>query len=207
MNLGESYHSRIYKDFYELHHDSYDSVMRFYELNVRLIENLPFEEQIELLAEYLNACFETAAYKKFIHYADDLIEASIYHNIVKLRGKNIYQETLFRKAASYFNLGDFNSAMYIARELYNMDPQNPSYRLLVRKCRMADHSGIIRRLRNVALFLLPFTVVLIAFELLFVPHFFPEWSQGFDGIKIWIFLLAMGLIASAELILRMDHKK
>ena len=207
MNFGESYHSRIYKDFYELHHDSYDSVMRFYELNERLIENLPLEEQIELLAEYLNACFETAAYEKFIHHADDLIEASIYHNIVKIRGKDIYQETLFRKAASFFNIGDLHSATYIARELYSIDPQNPSYRLLIRKCRMADHSGIVRRLRNIALFLMLFTVLLIAFELLFVPHFFPEWGEGFNAIKIWVFVLAMGLIAAAELVVRLESTK
>jgi tetratricopeptide (TPR) repeat protein len=204
MNLKGPQHSRIYNDFYELHHDSYASVMRFYELNLRAIEHLPLEEQVELLAEYLNACFESAAYHKFINYADELIESVIFHNISQYRGRDLYQDTLFRKAASYYNIGNVQSAMHIARELKKMDPQNPNYRLLFRKCRMSDHSTFVRKIRNTALFLLLFTSLLIAFELLLVPRFFPGYTSSVNVLKIAAFVMAMLLIGVAEIILRVE---
>ena len=96
---------------------------------------------------------------------------------------------------------------WLAKELKKMDPQNPSYRMLYRKCRMADHSGLVRKLRNCAMFLLLFTMLLIAFELLLMPRLFPHVDVEFTGMKLVVFLSAMGLIAAAEIVLRIDEKK
>ncbi len=126
-------HSQVYIEFYELHRDSYDSIVYFYEHQQKAIRQLPLEEQLELLAEYLNACFETAQYHKYLAHVDELIESLIIYNVQTIHGKDEYTASIFRKAAALFNLERYNESILLVKQLRRMEPHNQNARILYRR--------------------------------------------------------------------------
>lgn len=147
-------HSQVYNEFYELHHDSFESIVFFYERNQYAIQRLPLEEQLELLAEYLNACFETAAYYKYLARVDELIESLIQYNIVYIHGRDEYNNSLFRKSAALFNLERYEESTHIVKQLCKMNPRNENARILYRRNlyqTLPDTGRVIRHMSGVGL--------------------------------------------------------
>lgn len=143
-------HSQVYMEFYELHRDSYESIVFFFEHHQPAIRQLPLEEQLELLAEYLNACFETAQYRKYLRHVDELIESLIMYTVDTDLGKKEYTKAIFRKSAALFNIEAYEESMFIVKQLCRMEPHNTNARLLYRRNLYNNLSVRHRAIRNCA---------------------------------------------------------
>lgn len=160
-----SRHSQVYKDFYELHRDSFQAIVSYYESNQFSIRRLPFEEQLELLAEYLNACFETAGYQKYLDHVDELIENLLIDRIEIDRADDIFHEALFRKSACLFNLERYEASLDISRQLCRLDPTNRNARVLYRRNLYQNLPAMMKHIRYMAAFGLLLAAVMTAVTL------------------------------------------
>ncbi len=115
--LKSTYHSQIYRDFRDIEPTEYRAITRFYEDHVDAIHQLDFEEYFELLVAYTDALFEIGVYERHLLIVDEVIETTILKNIKFFEQEDIYYRMLFRKAASLFNLLEFEKAAHILREL------------------------------------------------------------------------------------------
>ena len=121
---SQTYHSPIYRNFRNIEAGEYRHIIRYYERYEKEILQLDFEEYVELLVTYTHALFEIGDYRKHLLMADVVIRTSILQNVTKVRGKEIYHATLFKKAASHYNLHEYSEAKHILEELIKMNPYN-----------------------------------------------------------------------------------
>jgi len=195
-------HSQVYIEFYELHRDSYDSIVFFYEHHQGPIRQLPLEEQLELLAEYLNACFETAQYHKYLVHVDELIESLIMYNVETIQGKNEYTASIFRKAAALFNLERYDESIFLVKQLCRMEPRNQNARILYRRNLYQNLSRRLRVVRNTSAIGLLLAALITAVILFAGQYILEDWLQFMTITRNVIFVSSLVTLFAMELKIR-----
>ena len=195
MNHFKTYRSKIYRDFKAIAATDYRAVVRYFEENEKEICGLDFEEYFELLTAYTHALFEIGAYSKHLLMAPVVIEASIENNIHFYKGEDIYFKTLFEKAASFFNLHEYQKAAHILRELIKIDPYHDDTIAFLQKCERRQRPKMIRNARAFAMFAFLISALIISLEVLFIRPFYDDFLAGIEIARTalfglgWMFLL------------------
>lgn len=195
-------HSQVYIEFYELHRDSYESIVFFFEHHQPAIRQLPLEEQLELLAEYLNACFETGQYRKYLHHVDELIESLIMYTVDSDLGKKEYTKAIFRKAAALFNLEYYKESIHIVKQLCRMEPHNVNARLLYRRCLYNNLSTKFKYIRNGAAVAMLLSAVLTGVALIGGQYFQSAWVDSLNIVRNVTLATSLGVLMGLELRIR-----
>lgn len=199
MNHFKTYHSKIYRDFKAIAATEYRAVVRYFEENEKEICGLDFEEYFELLAAYTHALFEIGAYSKHLLMAPVVIEASIENNIHYYKGEDIYFKTLFQKAASFFNLHEYQKAAHILRELIKIDPYHSDSVAFLKKCERRQRPKLVRNTRAAAMFIFLISALVISFEVLFVRPFYKNFFDEVELLRTALFALGWLCLLSGEL--------
>lgn len=204
MNSSKTYRSQVYRDFQELEETAWHSITRFYEERERTIVNLEFKEYFELLLCYTNALFEIGAYRKHIRMANQVIEISIFQNIHLFQGQDIYYGTLFRKAASHYNLMHYNKCSHILRELIKLNPLDSDNSNFLKRCLRSQYPEYIKKTRAVAVFMFLITALIICVEVLLISNFYPFYEPYIMLIRNIIFGVGVAILAGGDLYHRWD---
>jgi len=195
-------HSQVYLEFYELHRDSYDSIVYFFEHHQGAIRQLPLEEQLELLAEYLNACFETAQYHKYLAHVDELIESLIIYNVETIHGKDEYTSSIFRKSAALFNLERYEESTFLVKQLCRMNPRSQNARILYRRNLYQNLSRPHQILRHASAAGLLLTAVLTAVDVFGGRFIQSAWLCGILIVRNIVFVTSLLTLLVMELRIR-----
>lgn len=177
MSYLPAYRLKLYRNFKALEVNDFYGIVRYYERFEDAIRTLDFDEYFDCTLAYANALFETGNYGKHIVMSDHLLELLILHNIETWGGEDWYAKTLFRKAASLYQLQQYPKAEHILRELLKL---NPSDRMTLRfliSCLLRQRPSWLHRLRAAAILLTLCAALIVALELFVVKPFFPDWYQ------------------------------
>lgn len=186
----QSYHSSIYRNFLEIEPDDFQKIVSFFQDNEEEIKKIEFPEYFELLVTYVNALFEIGDYRKHLDFVDVVIENSILRNIQYFKGEDIYRKMLFKKAASFFNVREFNKADYVLRELIKIDPFEKDSIQFLKKCLGKSRTSTIRFTTGLSIFLILTTFLIFAVEILYIKPFYTSYSTLFKYLRIGSFLLS-----------------
>ena len=200
MNQPHVYYSQLYRNFRAIEPVEHRKVVYFYERHESEIKLLDFPEYFELLNAYTKALFEIEAHQKHLMMADIVIELSFEENIVEINGQEIFQATLFRKAASFYQLQEFPKAIYILNELIKIDPEDIQVAHFLELCLRKSHPKLIRSTRAIAIFIFLATAFVISIEALFVRPFFPDWILFVEKIRNMSFILGIFILGIGEFI-------
>jgi tetratricopeptide (TPR) repeat protein len=203
-NLSVTYYSKIYKEFKAIEGNEYLSIVRFYESYKDNISHLNFSEYFELLISYTNALFEIGAYQSHVKVVDTAIQISISNNIKFYNGRDIYAELLFKKAASCYNLMEYDQTEHILRELIKISPYNEMAHLFLKKCLLRKKTVYLSNLRGIAILLLLATALIIAVELIFIRTLFTAYSSIFEIIRNTTFVCSLLLIIGSAILHRVQ---
>jgi len=193
-NLSSTYYSKIYKEFKEIATNEHLSIVRFYESYESDITQLNFTEYFELLISYSDALFEIGAYQNHIKAVDMAIQCSILNNIKFYNGQDIYIDLLFKKAASCYNVMEYDQAEHILRELVKISPYNELVHRFLKKCLQKKKPAYLKNARGLAILLLLSTALVIAIELLFVRTLMNDYISIFETIRNTTFVTSLVLI-------------
>lgn len=182
-----TYRSKIYRDFRSINPAEHSKVVRFYERNEREITALEFDEYVELLLAYTQSLFELALYSKHLQMADIVIELSIVENLREFNGEELYESTLFRKAASYFHLKQYSKTEYILKELIKINPNDKMNLYFLERCLVKQNHQNQQKMRAVAIVLLLLAAVFICIEMLIIRPLFVEWVNIFELTRNFLF--------------------
>jgi len=203
MTFSQStYHSKIYRDFKDIDASAYRTITRFYEEREEDIQQLEFGEYFELLHAYTSALFEIGAYRKHLLMADVVIEISILQNIHQFQGKDVYCDMLFKKAASHYNLLEYDQAEHILRELIKINPSDLDTVAFLKKCLRRQRPRYVKGTRAVAVLLFLLTAVVIALDILVIRHFYTLYESTADLIRNGLFVTAWLVLIAGDLWLR-----
>ncbi len=195
----KTYHSRVYRDFRAIDPRQWHNIVRFFEQHEEDIKLLEFEEYFELLVAYTNALFEIGAYEKHLLMVDAVIETVVANNITFFQGEELFNASLFRKAASCFHTFRLKKAEYILRELLKIDPYHKDAKRFLKKCLRSKHPPVIRNARAISVLLFFITAIIICAELIWARNFHPEWLKYLHLIRNTIFASGMLLLAGSTL--------
>ncbi len=168
--------SPCYRSFKEIDSQAYHTLIRFFEEHAFIIKGLDFDEYFEILTSYVRSLFEAGAYQKHADMADVVIEAAIINNLKVYRGDDIYEKTLFQKAASLFHLQKFLPATHILSELIKINPNEASYRMFLNKTRLQIKPRYLYVFHGLAVVLYLFAILVVSIQTFYLDPFKPDWS-------------------------------
>ncbi len=208
MYPQSKYRSKLYRDYRAIEPGEWRKLVHFYEENEAEIRALDFEEYFELMNAYTNALFEIGSWQKHLLMADAVIEASIQENIGEFQGEDVFQNTLFRKAASCYQLYEPERTEYILRELLRINPKHTDASLFLKKCLRTMRPWLVRQTRALAVLLFFLAAANILLELFVVRNFYEHLTRTVQFL--WWGILALGalVLAGGELLhyLRCDRE-
>ncbi len=198
----QKYQSKVYQIFKEIGEQEYQTIVRFFEEHEQDIQLLTFEEYFELLFSYTNALFEVGAYSNYIDTCDFAIESSIQFNVKDFNGEDIYRKLLFRKAASYYHLMQYDEAEHILQELIRMKPKDKLAIRFLKKCKIARQPGFVQSTRAASVLLFIIAAVVIAFEQFYIKPFLSEHTVTIMLTRNIIFGLGWLVLIGGDLTMR-----
>lgn len=202
-----TYHSKLYRDFKEIAGTDYRGVIRFYEENEQQIQKLDEDEHFDLLASYVNSLFEIGAYQRHLLMVDLVIETTVDQNIKSYRGEDLFYNSLFKKAASLYNLRKYAKAEYILCELIRIDPSNEEVPLFLKKCYRRKSPRLIQHTRAASIFLFLLTALIISIEVLFVRPFYDMYTPLIERSRFSTFGLGCFMLVAGDFLHRWQAEK
>lgn len=195
MLSQSTYHSKEYRDFRAIEPGDWRCVIRFYEKNEAAIRGLDFEEYFELLLAYTDALFEIGAWQKHLLMADVVVETSVMENLPEFNGREVFKHSLFRKAASHFNLLELQQTEHVLRELLRIAPHDSDCAVFLQKCLRTMRPWLVRQTRALAVVLFFVAALTIVLEILVVRNFYESYTMTVR--YAWWGTLGLGLVALA----------
>lgn len=201
MHISKSVkHSRVYLNFKEIEIGEFREIVRYFEDNEYQIQHLEFGEYFELKIVYLIALFEIGAYHRYLSKVEELIAATILHNIKYHKGEDIYQKLLFKKAAAYYHLLQMEKAEHILYELIKMNPHDEVVILLLKKCLQKKQPAYVRHTRALSILAFLFAAVIISVEVLLIRNFFQLYADSFEFYRNVVFFFGLLLLVGGDLL-------
>lgn len=189
------HYSKTYRELRAIDPTDYHRIIRTYEEREQEIGRLDVVEHFELTVFYVDALFETAAYREHQMMVDLVIRASIEHDIryVPGREQEVFEYQLFRKAASAFRIGEYAVAEHVLRELIRMRPRKETYFRVLRTTLFRQHRNIQQFGRATCIFCMLLTALVVTLNVLVVSNFYPQ----FAGLVTWLSIdvFTIGLMA------------
>lgn len=187
------YYSKTYRELRAIEPTDYHGIIRMYEEREQEIGRLDVVEHFEITVLYVDALFETGAYREHQLMVDLVIHASIRHDIryVPGREEEMFEYQLFRKAASAYRIGEFATAEHVLRELIRMRPGREVYFRFLRTTLFRRKSGTLQFGRAACIFCMLLTALVVTVNLLVIQSFYPALAPAFTGVSIAIFAMGM----------------
>lgn len=179
-----SYPSRIYRDFFSISPSDYQGIIRFFERNEEVIHQLAWDEHLELLGGYAGALFAVGEYRKYLLIADVLIEAALDGAIPT---PPPFEQLLFRKAASYYQIAAYEKASHVLEELIRIRPEHEDARLFLLKVTGKKQERLRAQYIAVAVMLAALGSLLYSAELLLVRPFYAMYASWAERLRLLVF--------------------
>lgn len=194
MPLYQStYHSKTFRDFKEIEATNYRRIIHFYEGREETIRGLDFEEYFEMLIAYVNSLFEVGFHQKHLLMVGVAIEEVIVQNVASPPGESLYEQLLFRKAASHFQCLQYDQCHYVLMQLIRIDPYHTDAISFLKKCRRRMEPAFLEHAKAMAIFLFLLSALVIAIEVLLVRPFYEMHAGLVERSRNTIF--AMGCLS------------
>lgn len=198
---GQHY-SQLYRQLREVDPKDYQRIIRRYEEREREIGRLDVVEHFELTVSYVDALFETGAYRQHLLMVEPVITASIAHNLREAPGVegDVFQHLLFKKAVSCYRLRKYPEAIHLSQELIRIDPNRELYPRFLRATLFKAQSGVMQFGRGAFIFCVLLSAAIITFDLLFVHAFYPDYVSLMQNLTVIAFLSGLLLLMGAYLL-------
>ena len=197
------YKSSLYKEFQSINKQSHRKLIAFFERNQGELVHLDFDHYFDLLTDYADALFESGLYHKYIEVAEDILLSSIQQNIFIYKGKDLYNRTLFRKAAAYYNLHQHSQAEFLLRELIKIDPYDIiALRFYQRVLYKLGHP-LLQQSRSIFVMVIFMAASITGLELLIIRPFYADWVPYFETSRNVLFISAISILVLGDLVVRL----
>ncbi|MEM9259312.1 MAG: hypothetical protein AAGA62_06660 [Bacteroidota bacterium] len=197
--MQSRHYSQLYRQLRDLNPRDHQRIIRTYEEQEAEIGQLDALEYFELTVYYVDALFETGAYRQHLMMVDHPIQACIAENIERVEGitGDIFEHLLFRKAVSAFRLQDYPKAIHVTKELIRINPERELFVRFLRATIFKEQTGVLQFGRASFIFCMLLTAFVITLDLLFVRTFYPSQSDLMQGVTIDVFVIGLLLLVGS----------
>jgi len=192
--------SQVYREFMEIETNEYRTIVKFFEEYEQDIYQLKFEEYFDLISTYADALFEIGAYQDHLKNIDEIIEIIVDRNIKFYKGKDVFFDTIFKKAASHYNLHQYEKAEHILKELIKIDPTDKLTIRFLKKCIRHKYPPYLKNTRGLSVLTFLITAVIISIELIYIRSLYPIYEDQAELLRNGLFIIGWIILLSGEAI-------
>ena len=187
--------NKIYADFYNIDSNDYAGIIKFYEMNLLLLDNKSvfqdkddFYNYIEIICQYVLSLEKTGKYNKTLKYAERgiiLIDLKREEYNIDLKDYSAYWFMLSSKGRAHYYLKDYKNSIHVYERLHRFDPEND----IIKNCLVSAKS---RQRNSINKYLYITATILIITEMIFGNKFgYPKLKLYMSGIGFIILLTAL----------------
>ena len=191
--------NELYLHYYQINKSAYYDKIRFFEKNRHQLGQLSLHEVLEIKSDYAFALFEMGKYLKYLTICDELLETVIKDNIYDVNGKDVFEELLFRKAASLFNLNEYSESTQICKELIAINPGHELASNLFKQCLRNRGNRWYEINKGVAVVFLLSAITVVLAELFVIAPFYENIESHVQYFRNILFIFAFGLLIYNEI--------
>ena len=180
-----SYPSRVYRDFFSISPNDHQAIIRFFEQNEEAIQQLTWNEHLQLLEAYAGALFAVGEYRKYLLIVDVLIEAALDGGSA---ASLPFGQLLFRKAASYYQVAAYKHAGHVLKELIRIYPNYEDARLFLLKVIKKEQHRTRGYYLAATIMSAALGSLLYSAELLFVRPFYTMYAPKVEQLRLLMFV-------------------
>lgn len=184
-------HSRIFERFRNIPVKSYYDHVSFFARYSKEIDQLPFEESVEIKMVYLKALFFLERTKYFQNLADNLVQEILNQETFEENHKRIYSEILELKAQLFISQRETEKAMNLYSELNRMNSENVNIREKLFSLILSKNLSKLKKPIALVILLLIITISLAICSSLFIKPIYPNSSLILEWIYTSAFLVAV----------------
>jgi tetratricopeptide (TPR) repeat protein len=189
---NKNHHSDIYFKYFSL--GMYDRV-RYFDAQIKDNLYLPYDENFEINIDHAIALFEIGKYEKYLYWVDHLIEKVIEENFYYYKGEDVFQTLLFKKAASHYNLQEYELAEKVLHQLCKINPKESQYRSLLYKCTSKRQISKINHAIIAIVILSSLAIIIKIVDIFLIDTFYNKYHIFVDNIFVSLVLSsALGMI-------------
>ena len=189
----------LYNKYLYLDDNAYYDKKRFYEQNESDVRNMKLADSLWIESGYLEALFKISEYGKFCQKSQIFLERLIYHNISYFNGEQIFEDILHKRAASFYQLRDYDSSIHNARELIKINPDRKDTQKILFYALRSSHKKTLKIIKACLMaFFLAAAVSLMLYQII-ILSFFPEYSVLLIKIICWVFIPAFVSLIGAKI--------
>ncbi|HQX43314.1 MAG: hypothetical protein IPO72_13590 [Saprospiraceae bacterium] len=186
--------SRIYERFKNIPIKAYYDQIAFFTHYSEEVEQLGFEESVEIKITYLKALFFLDKTQNFQRLADEIIVEVLNQETFEFKHKRVYSEILELKATLYTSQRKTEIALEIYSDLIRMFPADLNFKeklfsLLLSK----NHTKLKKPMASVVLLLI-ITITLAIGSSLFIKPVYPATSLILEWIYLSAFVAAVMIL-------------
>ncbi len=189
---------QVYQHYKELGAAEFRSLIRLYDDHKESIERLSVAAHFEILAAYTEALFEIGEYGRHLAATKEAVELSVMNNIKIHKGKNIFQQLLYRKSQSHFRLMEYAQAEHILKELIKISPSENVYSKALVKVMRKRLPQKVKTTRAISVALFIISAIIICIEIFAVRPFFNTYIPYFEYTRIGIFGLGLLVLIGGD---------
>ena len=196
---GYTYQSPIYRQFRSLDRTDRYAIVRHIERNLEQFYALPFDEHFEMLYWYADALKGIHAYKRLAPVADRMAELAIVENIERYEDKDVYLLALSYKAETCYQLGRYEEAAHVLRELLRLHPEDKVLPKLLTRTYLRTKPPYVRHMRALGVLLFLSSAFLVIGQIIVINTFYEEYSRTFEVWRYTLFASAVAMLGLSEL--------
>ncbi len=151
MKFNNNPLSELYSNFRHIRRDDVYAQIRFYERHADALSYLNSDEHFTVCCYYANALFAAEDFERYLLIAPEILEKSIVDNIQFVDGVDVYKDHLEKMSIAYLKLKDYETAVKICVQLYNISGRAKKYKMLLKRILKSQRPKIILDLFAVSL--------------------------------------------------------
>ena len=188
----------IFKVFDEIEADDHVGRIQFYEQHTEFIFALEERKQHFFSFHYIQSLFELGKYEHVLAEIDPLIEY-VFLQEVNYNGKYTFEDLLFKKAQTLFQLVKYDEAIAIGEQLIGIHSENKEFQHFLQKAYQSQLNFSSAGIRLIALILIFFSAIFSAIIWLITGTYKQSSLLLAFSIMVSPCVLALALLGAAHL--------
>lgn len=188
-------YSQLFRSFISIEKSNYGKVILFFQKNEEGIRALNDKEFNEIMLDFCDALFEAGQYEKYINFSVEILPISLEYGVPDY----LYSKILFRRAASFYNIGLTSNAENILTQLFRISPEKREVQLLFKKCIQRKRKGIIQKNRAIAILIILLTALFSSVEVLFIRPFYELYASSFEKMRYILIFSTVIVVATGKI--------
>lgn len=198
---------KTYLEYFSYDVDAPREKVRYFEENQANIQMLDFDERLEMNIDYCLCLFEIGRYERYLEKVDSVIESVIEENIYEYMQVPIYEDLLFKKAACYHNLYQFQKAEHLLIQLMRIAPNHPGCLTLLAYCKQKSEKDLFVMFKALAIVCLFMAVSITLARIILIEPFYDQYLSPFMFLRNGLLGLAVVLLLGQEILINIEIYK